>query len=267
MHIIEHAFLKRRFAMKIIKAQLAGRAQLVDRMRIEAQSAARLNHPHIVRIVDFWIAPGARPCIVMELLEGDTVARELICRRQLPVAEAIHYTCELLSALSAAHDLGIIHRDVKPENLFLHQPVDHPRMLKVLDFGIARVMPEASELAPEPLYVPTKTGTFLGSPKYASPETLRGERVDHRADLFSAGLVCYTMLTGRGAFDRVSAHEDWASFIPEPPSRHAGASIPSELDDIVLKAISHDIPQRFQDARSFAAELLPFSEGFHVQGS
>ena len=267
VHLIEHTFLKRRFALKIVRPQFAGHAQLADRMRLEAQAAARLSHPHIVKIVDFWIASGKRPCMVMELLEGETVARELLRRRRLPTPEALRYTCQLLSALEAAHELGIIHRDIKPENLFLHHEADHGRILKVLDFGIARVMPEASELAPQPLNVPTKTGTFLGSPKYASPETLRGEPVDHRSDVFSAGLVCYTMLTGRGAFDRMSANEDWSIFVPEPPSRHVGRSVPPELDAVILKAISHGKSNRFQNARAFAAELLPFSEGAYVQTS
>ncbi len=248
VHVVEHKFLGRRFALKVLRTRLAEEMQSVDRMRIEAQAAARLDHPNIVQIVDFWFAVGDRPCIVMELLDGRTLAAELVERRCLPLSEAIAFMHQLLSALAAAHDLGVVHRDIKPENLFLHQPADHTRILKVLDFGIARVLPNAPQLAPQPLNVPTKTGTFLGSPKYASPETVRGERVDHRADLYSAGLVFYAMLTGRGAFDRMGPRDEWSSFSVEPPSRYLGPGA-TRMDYFVLKAISYEKSERYQSAR------------------
>ena len=265
--IVEHRFLCRRFALKILRSQLVNTPQLADRMRVEAQSAARLHHPNIVQVVDFWIAAGGRPCIVMELLKGRTVAAELVARKQLELAETITFTCQLLSALAAAHDLGVVHRDIKPENLFLHEPADHPRMLKVLDFGVARVLPDALQMAPAPLNVPTKTGTFLGSPRYASPETIYGEHVDHRADLYSVGLVLYAMLTGRGAFDRMGPQDVWASYAAEPPSRCLGSGVTPQLDAIVLRAINFEKTERFQTARDFYAELSSLFEVNHGQHS
>jgi serine/threonine-protein kinase len=260
VYIVEQAFLGRRFALKIIKPQHGDNHRFADRMRIEAQAAARLNHPNIVQVIDFWIAADHRPCMVMELLSGRTLSAELVERRRLPLAEALALTGQMLSALGAAHDLGIVHRDIKPENLFLHQPVDHPRVLKVLDFGIARVLPSAPHLAPKPLDVPTKTGTFLGSPRFASPETVHGEHVDQRADLYSVGLVLYIMLTGRGAFDRMRPDEDWATYGIEPPSRHLGSEATPGLDAIIMKSLSYDKAKRFQTAGEFAASLLESSE-------
>ena len=261
VHVIEHEFLGRKFALKVLRARFADNLQVADRMRIEAQAAAKLNHPNIVQVVDFWIAADGRPCMVMELLEGRTVAAELVARRQIPLPEAIHITRQLLSALAVAHDLGVIHRDIKPENLFLHQPGDHPRILKVLDFGIARVVQTTTQSAIQPLNVPTTTGTFLGSPKYASPETLCGERVDHRADLYSVGLVLYTLLTGRGAYDRMGAHDDRSTYEVEPPSRFMGSVARPELDATVLRAIQGNISKRYQNAHDFAANLSQLSEG------
>lgn len=263
VHVVEHRFLGRRFALKVLRARLAGEAQTVDRMRIEAQAAARLDHPNIVQIVDFWVAPGDLPCIVMELLEGRTLAAELIERRCLPVREAVTFIRQLLSALSAAHELGVVHRDIKPENLFFHQPADHARVLKVLDFGMARIMSNALHPAPQPLSLPTKTGTFVGSPRYASPETIRGERANHLADLYSAGLVFYTMLTGRGAFDRMGPNDEWSTFAVEPPSLYLGSNAPAGLDSVVLKAIEFEKSERFQNAREFATHLSQLSEGIY----
>lgn len=244
---VEHEFLRRPFAIKVLHAHLG---HLADRMRVEAQAMGRVNHPHVVEVVDFWIASGGRACVVTDLLEGRTLWEELCDRRVLPAVEACELACEALSALAAAHALGVIHRDIKPENLFLHDARGYRRMLKVLDFGVARVLPNASERAPAPLSNPTATGMLVGSPRFMSPEACRGERVDHRADLYSLGVVLYVMLTGHGPYDMGTSHF-------APPSRHV-ADIPAELDDTVLRAIHEAPAERFQTASEFTRALRPF---------
>ncbi len=241
---VEHAFLRRPFALKVLHAHLG---QFADRMRVEAQAMGRVNHPHIVSVVDFWISDDGRPCVVMELLEGRTLWDELLERHTLPVVESVEIACQALSALGAAHALGLVHRDIKPENLFLHDAPGYGRVLKVLDFGIARVIPDMTRRTPAPPDVRTATGAFVGSPRFMSPEASMGERVDGRADLFSIGLVLYLMLVGQGPFDSIASE-------PEPPS-HLGKGISAELDAVVLRAIREDAAMRFQNAQDFVAAL------------
>jgi len=255
VYVIVHSVLKRRFALKVIHARYANDAHFMDRMRIEAQATARLHHKNIVEVVDFWVAPDGRPCIVMELLEGNTVAQEVMVRGPMSPTVAIEHTHQLLSALAAAHELGVVHRDIKPENLFLHQAPERPRILKVLDFGFARVMPQASERAPLPLTQPTATGAVVGTPRFASPEALQGERVDNRSDLFSAGAVVYFMLTGRGPYDRMATIDDPDAFDLASPSTVVGAEISSELDAVVMKATRFRVHERYQTATEFASAL------------
>lgn len=255
---VEHTFLGREFAMKVLYSRHAKNPGVVDRMRIEAQATARLQHPHIVDVSDFWIANDGRPCIVMELLQGATVAHELMVNGHFPVNVAVAYTCQLLGALSAAHEFGVVHRDIKPENLFLHEAPGQPRILKVLDFGVARVLPEAPVGAPERLVETTATGAIVGTPRYTSPEGLRGERVDGRADVFSAGLVLYAMLTRRGAFDSMLTTDSPLSYEVKPPSKRVDSYISPKLDAVVLKAIRWDVEERYQSAHELLRDLDRF---------
>ncbi len=253
VYVVEHQALRRQFVLKVLRSRLSEDPQLVDRMRMEAQAAARLDHPNIVEIVDFWSADGGRPCMVMELLRGATLAAELRSRGTLSMTEAVGYGRELLAALAAAHDLGIVHRDIKPENLFLHRQTGERNVLKVLDFGLARVLP-MSPMSVQPLALPTGTGMIVGSPRFMSPEAARGLRVDHRADIYSAGLVLYHMLTGRGPFDH-AAPNDTFSVVPDPPSFHAPSPLPSMLDDAVITALQPSPDERFQNAKAFSSAL------------
>ena len=189
----------------------------------------------------------------MELLRGATLAAELRSRRTIPMTEAVAYGRELLSALAAAHELGIVHRDIKPENLFLHRQTGERSVLKVLDFGLARVIPR-SPVFVQPLALPTGTGTIVGSPRFMSPEAARGQRVDHRADIYSAALVVYLMLTGRGPFDHAEPNDTF-SIVPDPPSFHAPTPLPPMLDDAVLTALSSNPDGRFQNANAFSSAL------------
>jgi serine/threonine protein kinase len=246
--VCQHEFLLRRFAIKVLHSHLAPHA---DRMRFEAEATGRIRHPNVVEVVDSWLAPDGRPCIAMELLEGRSLWDELKDRVRLPVDEAVAITAQALSALSAAHTIGVVHRDIKPENLFLHRPRNAQSTLKVLDFGIGRVLPDAPAEAPAPPNMRTATGTLIGSPRFMSPEGRRGEPVDSRADLFSLGLVLYLMLTGVTP-DNVGAME------AEPPSRVAGGSVSNELDALVLRAIRENPADRFQTAEQFSLALRPF---------
>lgn len=247
VHLVEHRTMGRRFALKILHRRFVEDAQAADRMRVEAQSLARLQHPNVVDVIDYWIADDGRPCVVMERLQGRPLSQELRSRKKIPLVESLTLARQALRALGAAHGLGIVHRDIKPENLFLHDAPVEGRVLKVLDFGLARVLPTASALAPSRLAVSTALGAVVGSPRFLSPEAARGERVDHRADIFSLAAVLYLMLSGRGPFDTGAAE-------PDPPSRHA-EGIPALLDASVIRALSFSPSDRHQSVEEFASDL------------
>ena len=248
VYVVEHQILGRQFVLKVLRSHLVSDPQFADRLRIEAQTAARVQHQNIVDMIDFWTSSEGNPCVVMALLQGRTIGQELAARERLPAAEAVNLAQQALSGLAAAHALGVVHRDITPENLFVHAAPGFPRTLKILDFGLARVLPHAPSHAPDPLAVPTKTGAVLGSPRFMSPEAARGERVDHRADLFSLGVVLYLMLTGQGPHDVRAARV-------APPSRYGGEGIDGQLDAIALRAITDRVDARYQSAAEFATDL------------
>ena len=257
--LAEHRRFGTPCVVKIQHARLARDPSVADRFRLEAESLARLNHANIVTIFASGQTSDERPYIVMEYLRGQTMADEFAARGQLPPVEALSYICQLLRGLAAAHAVGIVHRDIKPDNLFLCDGPRGNRLLKVLDFGVACTLPNAHALGPSPLAVPTAAGTVVGALRYVSPEGALAQRVDHRADIYSAALVLYFALAGRGPFDHIqsallllSAH---VAEEPEPPSRYCRAPIPPELDRALLRALRKSPNERFQSADELREEL------------
>jgi serine/threonine-protein kinase len=254
--LIEQVKLGTTFAAKILHKHLCEDNRLLERLRIEAESLGGLRHANIVAVYDFDRTRDKRPFVVMEYLKGRTLDEDLAIRGPMPVTEALEMVSQLLSALGAAHDLGIVHRDIKPSNLFLCDAAgSSPMSLKVLDFGVVRVLPNASPDAPAPMAMPTATGIVVGTPRYLSPEGALGERVDIRADLYAAALVLFIMLTGRGPFDEMNrdtamltAH---AYMEPPAPSTLSSQRIEPELDAIVLKGLRKGLDDRYQTAIEF----------------
>jgi serine/threonine-protein kinase len=251
--LADHVELGRRFVVKLLHASMAESARLVDRMRIEAQALARLEHPHIVEVNNFGKTAAGRPFIVMERLRGATLADELRQRGAFSVHETLRLTRQLLSALAAAHAIGLVHRDIKLSNLFLHQLPGQPPILKVLDFGIAKVIEGVSPNAPRPLLHPTEEGVVLGTPRYMSPEAILALPVDHRSDLYSVGLVLYTLLAGRGPWHhQPDDRQVLAAQVreqPEPLSRYVREPVPAELERAIMKLLEKRPEHRFQSAR------------------
>jgi serine/threonine-protein kinase len=262
--LADHVELGRRFVVKLLHASMAESARLVDRMRIEAQALARLEHPHIVEVNNFGKTPAGRPFIVMERLRGATLADELRQRGVFSVHETLRLVRQLLSALSAAHDIGLVHRDIKLSNLFLHQAPGQPPILKVLDFGIAKVIEGISPNAPRPLLHPTEEGVVLGTPRYMSPEAILALPVDHRSDLYSVGLVLYTLLAGRGPWHhQPDDRQVLAAQVreqPEPLSEYV-RDVPAELERAIMKLLEKRPEQRFQSARELDAVLAAIERG------
>ena len=188
-----HVVTRKRVAIKLLKPELAHNASLVERFLREARAACAVKHRHVVQIHDVLQLENGAPLMVMDLLEGESLAERLLREGRIPVADFSRIMLQMLSAVAAAHAAHVVHRDLKPDNLFLVRTEDGSIDLQVLDFGIAKVSTTDAESG-----VLTKTGSMLGTPFYMSPEQLFGEKdVDHRADIWSLGIIAYECLTGR----------------------------------------------------------------------
>ena len=244
--LVEHSALGRRFVAKILHARHAGAADYVARLEREARTLGQMRHPNIVTATDFDVTGDGRPFFVMEYLEGHTLSDELKQRGRLPRADALLYVGQILSALTAAHAKGIIHRDIKPQNLFLHVQGGAPSTIKVLDFGAAR---DTKGFTPLAVPLATSTGAVVGTLAYLSPEGANGQRVDPRADLYAVGLVLSTMLSG---------HLPPAHRVPGNPFVEADLALPNDAQPIaplILKALEIDPGRRFQSAEEFLVAL------------
>lgn len=249
---VRHGYLGRQFALKILHAWFTTDPKTLDRLRVEAQVTALLDHPNIVPVVDFWVSDDGRPCLVMELLTGRNLYYEMRERGRLPIGEAASICCQILSALEAAHQRGIIHRDIKPANVFLDEMRGRDRTVKVLDFGLARLLEDKYNHEIDPIFERTRTGSLVGSARYMSPEARQLKPLDQRADLYAVGITLYELLTGTGPFDSFQPQSE-----AQPPSSLV-PGLPRLLDEIVLKSLQPHPATRFQTAQEFASQLDQF---------
>lgn len=237
----------------------------VERFRREAYAAARLSHRAIVRIFDLVeLGPSgetttsgkpAALAIVMELLHGETLGDLLMKRGKLPLDEAVDLAVPFLSALAHAHRAGVVHRDLKPDNVFLAVDPDGHVIPKVLDFGVSKMAPEVgrSSLTPGPAPV-TLDGIMLGTPSYMSPEQARGSRnIDARSDVFSAGILVYMLLAGRNPFESEHFHSVVSAILNLEPPRPSG--VPDAIWDVVARCLAKDPEARFADATELGIAL------------
>jgi serine/threonine protein kinase len=243
----EHRTLGKRVAIKVL-ANLDGEAPTEkeeDRLRVEAETLARIANPHVLDVTDLGRSPGGQLYVVMELLRGRSLAEELKSRGRLPPAEAVGIALHVLRGLTAAHAIGVIHRDLKPANIYLCdavgtvQPTDPlaGRKARVLDFGVAKVLGAAD--GPRGPIHPTAEGMVLGTPRFLTPEHLGVSPVDQRTDIYGVGLLLYVMLTGRGPFDdeRGMAGFARAAAYDTPPPPSSLAPVPPGLEAIVLRCL------------------------------
>jgi eukaryotic-like serine/threonine-protein kinase len=235
--------LDREVAVKLLREQFGNDAGFAARFRQEARAAGSLSHPNIVPVYDYGTDAEGAQFIVMQLVEGDTLASLLRERGHLDTDDAVRVALGVASALEAAHRRGLVHRDVKPGNILITDDGD----VKVTDFGIARAVAEASM---------TVTGTTLGSVHYFSPEQARGDEVTGASDVYALGIVLYEMLTGRRPFEGDSAAGVALKRLNEdPPPPESFRPVPSGLSAIVMRALQREPADRFPDAGSFAEAL------------
>jgi serine/threonine protein kinase len=242
-------------AIKMISADHGEGQLLLARLRREADILSRLTSPHVVRVLDVAMH-GRTLCLVMELLEGSNMARFVRKRGPLPIAEAVGYVIQACDGLADAHQAGVVHRDVKPQNVFLAARSDGTSIVKVLDFGVSK---QYSVTTGQGL---TVGGALLGSPPYSAPEQLRDPTgVDRRADIWSVGLVLYFLLTRHNAFDAETFPALLIKIATQqpPPLRELRPDVPEELETIILKCIEKEREDRYPDMAALARVLTPFA--------
>ena len=261
-----HRALGTRVVVKLLREELAGDPGLVERMVVEARALAALDeHPHVVGVRDFGRTARGVPFLVLEALRGTTLADELLARGPLPVLEAIQIARQVLAALAAAHQQGFIHRDVKLQNVFVCRSGRHGEpLVKLLDFGIAKVVADHTGHAPIALVHHTAEGALVGTPRTVAPEQLDPRRVGPATDLYAVGLLLYTLLVGRGPFDHyrkrtdlLRAHREER---PRAPSLAGARLLPPALDAVVLRALAKAPEDRFPNAYAMTQALLAAAE-------
>lgn len=251
-------FINRIVAMKVLhKANLTS-ADALRRFQLEAQASSALNAPNIVTIFDFGVSTDGQPYMVMDYLEGASLDELLTKEGRLGPERAAKIFIQVCNALSHAHSKGIIHRDIKPSNIVLISVDGEPDFVKLVDFGIAKVLtpldPDSGNL--------TKTGEVFGSPHYMSPEQVRGNKLDPRTDIYSLGAVMYRALAGRSMFTGNEILQVLYKHIEETPPAFAaiGLDVAPELERIVFKALHKNPNGRYQSMQELSAALKEFLE-------
>lgn len=245
-----HEPLSRRVAIKTILPELAAQPALFTRFRREAETSAALGPPNIDQVTDFQSLPGEPPLIVMELLEGETL-RQLVAREgRLEPGRAAFIGLQILSGLAAAHRAGIVHRDVKPGNVFVTSTLAVRDLVKVVDFGIAKLVADAHAAAEKV----TALGQVLGTLAYMAPEQAEGTEVDHRADIYAVGGTLFHALSGISPMDAIIPGAPRATLAQMAPW------LPPALSAVVDRAMARSPADRFASAEEMAAALAPFAE-------
>ncbi len=245
-------------AIKLLHSQFVSNRQIVERFYAEAKACFSLRHDHICSVEAYAYAEDGTPYIVMELLEGMSLEQYLRQKEPMPVEMASPILYGILLALRAAHDNGIVHRDLKPANIFLVPTADGQFAVKVLDFGIAKVMDVAGGMGSK-----TRTGAVLGTPGYMSPEQVKNAKaVDARTDLWAAGVVFYEMLTCRHPFGSSDQLARMVAVLRDPPTPISQtAPHLASWDPFFSRALSRDVTQRFQSAEEMGEALLQLAQG------
>ncbi|MBI4951125.1 MAG: serine/threonine protein kinase [Myxococcales bacterium] len=241
----------KRFAVKILHPELVRHEDVRERFLREAEAAALVDHPNVVGVYDVGATADGCPYLVAELLAGEDLSGRLEREGTLPVARAVRIARQVAQALGAAHARGVIHRDVKPENVFLTGDPARP-MVKVLDFGISHLDKSGKRL--------TKIGTVMGTPWYMPPEQGRGQRVDHRADIYGLGGILYRALTGVAPHDKGDPGATLLDVLTQDlvAPRVLAPALPAPLEAILLRAMARRAEDRFATMQELEEALAPY---------
>lgn len=247
-----HARLSGRYAVKVLPPEFAARKTMLSRFRREAQIASGLQHPNIVQVIDFHETDEGHPYLVMEYLEGENLGRLMARQGRFTLREALPIIQQIASALDAVHSKGVVHRDIKPQNVFTVPQPDGTRLVKLLDFGISKAKAASS--------VVTRQMALMGTPQYMAPEqaSYRPDDVGPATDQFALAAIVYEMLTGRPAFEGPDVSVVLYQIVHEPPAPMAGPQGGRDFDQIepvLRRALSKRIADRFSSLSEFATAL------------
>jgi tRNA A-37 threonylcarbamoyl transferase component Bud32 len=250
-----HLLIDRQVAVKVLNHRFVEDEAAQARFRREARAAGRLQHPNVAAVTDFGRTADGLVYLVMELLEGRSLRELLTTEAPLEIARAASLMLQVAAAVGAAHEAGVIHRDLKPGNIFIVQRRSLAPVVKVLDFGIAKLAAEAADDAET--HALTQTGVMIGTPRYMSPEQCDGARLSPASDVYSLGIILYEMLTGETPFNGPTPLAVAVQHSSKPPRRprELRPSIPTVLEELLLRALAKDPTARPADAGVFRAEL------------
>ncbi|HVH98083.1 MAG TPA: serine/threonine-protein kinase, partial [Enhygromyxa sp.] len=258
VYLAQHTSLARTFAVKLLNPRYAARADIAERFLQEAKAVSRIEHDNVVGVTDFGTTEDGAAFLVMEHLRGESLAALAKREAPLPWPRVRHIMTQLCRALQAAHDVGVVHRDVKLENILRTERGGDPDFIKVLDFGLAKLQTGGGLRL-------TRTGVVLGTPDYMSPEQARGAATDHRTDVYAAGVVMYVLLCGRPPFrakNFVGMRDQHLLAVPERPSVHApAAGISDEMESVALRALAKDPRNRFESMAAMNAAIAAVGTG------
>ena len=263
-----HLLIERPVAIKVLSQRFVGDQTAQERFRREARAAGRMHHPNAVTVNDFGTTEDGWLYIVMELLEGRTLRDLLAHEAPLDPARAVSFMLQACAAVGAAHDANLIHRDLKPGNIFIEQRPDLPAVAKVLDFGVAKFAVDEHE--DDDYQTLTQVGAIIGTPRYMSPEQCAGTApLTPASDVYSLGIILYEMLTGAVPFSAetpLALAMKQVTEAPRPP-REIVPAIPRELETVVLHALAKQAAARPPDANEFRRELHATAEALGLERS
>jgi hypothetical protein len=263
VYLAEHTTIGRRLAVKVLSPDVGSSPEMVQRFLQEARAASMIQHEHIVDIIDFGYTAQGQAFLAMELLDGEDLATTLDREKRIPWPRLRRMVLQICRALNAAHEKGIIHRDMKPDNCFRIKRGGNADFIKLLDFGIAKVVDDPTESDPS---APAMTSSALvGTPEYVSPELVRGHKADARADIYAVGVILYKLLTGDVPLRGDSFMATLTKHIleaPVPPRQRApDAVIPEQLEALVMRALEKEPDRRFQKISELGAALALLQGG------
>ncbi|MEZ4339318.1 MAG: serine/threonine-protein kinase [Sandaracinaceae bacterium] len=259
----EHVAIEKHVALKVLRDDFSGRPEVVERFKQEAKSASRIGSDHIVDISDFGVTPSGASYFVMELLEGEDLAEVLEKQATLDIGRATNIILQCCKALGAAHKKGIVHRDMKPENIFLVHKDGTPDFVKLVDFGIAKMSDIETPGAPGRKL--TKTGMIFGTPEYMSPEQAAGKSLDHRVDIYALAVILFEMLSGRVPFIGDTFMGILTQHMFEDPPElqdvNPNADVPQPIVEFIYKGLAKDPDHRYQTCEEMEEALRGALEG------
>jgi serine/threonine-protein kinase len=266
VYLTEHELIEKKVALKVLRREYSAKSELVQRFKQEAISASRIKHPNVLDVFDFGQLENGSFFLAMEYLQGRDLAAELEQNTVIDPVLAVRLALQMCRALGSAHSRGVVHRDMKPENVFLHRTEDGDEIVKIVDFGIAQLRGrDDQKQEPAVRRRLTRTGVIFGTPEYMSPEQAAGRNADLRVDIYALGVILYEMFTGAVPFTGDSFMAVLSAHLtqPVPPIRSWAPEldISQELEAAVMKSLAKNPDERYQSMSELAQALQQAPEG------